>query len=84
MRSWLARVWNDEEAFKRAARIGFRGLLAFTGYLLDMGIIPTGIDGGGGRFGLLGIVLGFFVPSSRIAPPKPAGDGHSPAAAVAS
>jgi len=65
MGQWLRRFWNDEVAFRTTLRSGFRFLIAFVGYLMDQGIVPTGVPGGGNKYGMLLIVLAFLVSSSQ-------------------
>jgi hypothetical protein len=61
----LRRLWNDEAAFRTAMRSVVRFGIAFLGYLLEQGIVPTGIPGGGSRYGMLLIVLAFLVSAGK-------------------
>lgn len=72
MGAWLSRMWNDEAAFDTAVRTLGRGAVALLGYLVQQGVIPTGIDGGGGKFGPLLMALAFFVPAGQRNPAPPA------------
>lgn len=61
----LHRLLWDEGYFTTHAATGLRFGVALAGYLMDQGIIPTGIDGGGDTYGKLGMVLAFLIPSTR-------------------
>lgn len=58
-------LWTDEAAFKTALATWGRFLFAFVGYLIDQGLIPTGVAGGGNRLGMLMIVLAFLVNAGQ-------------------
>lgn len=64
-------LWTDEAAFKTAAATWGRFLFAFAGYLIDQGVIPTGVAGGGQRFGILMICLAFLVNAGQRNPGMP-------------
>jgi len=65
VRTFIISIWTDEVAFKTACATVGRFLIAFAGWLVDQGFIPTGISGGGQRFGLLAMALAFLVPAGR-------------------
>jgi hypothetical protein len=65
MAQFFRRLWNDEAAFRAAMRTGLRFGVAFLGYLIEQGIVPTGIPGGGSRYGMLLIVLAFLVSAGK-------------------
>jgi hypothetical protein len=65
MAQFFRRLWNDEAAFRTAMRTGLRFGVAFLGYLMEQGIVPTGIPGGGSRYGMLLIVLAFLVSAGK-------------------
>ena len=70
MLSFFKNIWTDEAAFKTACATVGRFLIAFAGYLIDQGWVPTGVAGGGQRFGLLAMVLAFLVPAGQRNRPK--------------
>ena len=80
MAQFFRRLWNDEAVFKTAMRSGFRFVVAFLGYLMDQGIIPTGVPGGGNKYGMLLIVLAFLVSAGKQNPSVPATAGGEDAA----
>jgi len=75
MAQFFRRLWNDEAAFKTAMRSGFRFVVAFLGYLMDQGIIPTGVPGGGNKIGMFLIVLAFLVSAGKQNPSAAAAAG---------
>ena len=67
----LRLLWTDETAFKTTAATVGRFLFAFIGYLMEQGVIPTGVANGGSRFGLLMIVMAFLVNAGQKNPGPP-------------
>lgn len=65
MAQLFRRLWTDEAAFRTAMRSALRFAIAFLGYLLEQGIIPTGVPGGGSKYGMLLIVLAFLVSAGK-------------------
>ncbi len=65
MGAWLRRLWSDEEAFRTMFAAGGRFAIAFLGYLMESGVVPTGVEGGGDKYGRLLMVLAFLVPAAR-------------------
>lgn len=65
-RQWINKFLFDPTYFtdfSQYIRSGFRFSLAMLGYLMQIGIIPTYIDGGGQKYGPALMVLAFLVKS---------------------
>jgi hypothetical protein len=64
MIEWIKHFLFEESAFLKVARrfpAGLRFLIAFLGWCMDQGYIPTGIPGGGQKYGSLIMVLALLV-----------------------
>jgi hypothetical protein len=78
MAQLFRRLWNDEAAFRTAMRSGLRFGIAFLGYLMEQGIVPTGVPGGGSKYGMLLIVLAFLVSAGKQNADVPATPAREP------
>ena len=68
MGAWFAKLWQDEAYFWHAANSGMRFAMIGTGWLLESGAIPTGVDNGGKHLGPVLILLSAFAGRAKRLP----------------
>ncbi len=61
MGTWLRRMWTDEVAFKIAVLTVFQFAVALIGYMMQTGMIATGVPGGGQKYGAFLTAVAFLV-----------------------
>ena len=69
MKDFILGLWRDEARFRAAAR----GLLAFLGFMVQQGVVPTFVDGAGKWLGPMLIAAALFVTSRKAPPPLAVG-----------
>ena len=65
MLTWFHAWLYDEDRFKAGVIALVRGLVAGVGYCLDQQLIPTGIPGGGEKYGRALFVVAMLITQRR-------------------